>query len=312
MKTLSQSMRLLSLAFLPFQGRVRTLYSALADGNSLCHDARYLNLGYWKHGAKTLDEAAAALAELLAGAVGLSPDDDVLDAGFGFGDQDFYWHEKHSPRKIVGVNVTPVQVRAARDRAARLGLSDRVAFYEADATRIPFPAESFSVVFALESAFHFRTREDFLREAFRVLRPGGRLALADLCAVARTLALKDRLAERIGRSFWQIPKENLYPADVYRARIEAAGFVNTRLDSIWHDVYPPFVDFARARLDDSELQRRMNPVFRRMLTASLKARKRLSPEAMDYVLAVAEKPRRRGHEGSSRATRAPHAASSPP
>ncbi len=290
MNSISQSFKLLSLAFLPFQGRVRELYTALADTNSLCDEARYLNLGYWKNGAKTLDEASRDLAELLAVTASLGPEDDILDAGFGFGDQDFFWHDVYSPKSITGVNVTPSQIRFARERAVRRGLSGSLAFVEADAARLPFSDGSFSVVFALESAFHFRSREAFFREARRVLRPGGRLVLADLCAVDRKLSLKDRIAERIGRSFWQIPKENMYAADAYREKLEQAGFNGVRLESIWKDVYPPFADFARARLSDDVLSRRMNPVYRRMLSGSLSARKRLSPEAMDYVLVRAETP----------------------
>src|SRR5207249_7549926 len=129
----------------------------------------YLNFGYWKHGAKTLDEAGQALADLLAGVTQLAPGDEVLDVGFGFGDKDCLWHDAYQPRKITGVNVTPAQVRAARKRAARRGLNDSISFLEGDATLLPFPDEHFTVVFALECAFHFWTREDFFREAFRVL-----------------------------------------------------------------------------------------------------------------------------------------------
>jgi microcystin synthetase protein McyJ len=161
---------------------------------------------------------------------------------------------------------------------------------EGEAERLRFPDSSFDVVMAMESAFHFRTRESFFREAHRVLRANGRLVLTDLAASSAKLALKDRLAQRIGRSFWQIPKENLYGKDVYRRKLEACGFVAVEVQSIWGDVYPRFVEHARRRLEEKDLARRMNPLYHRMLIASLKARKKLSQTAMDYLLVRAVKP----------------------
>jgi cyclopropane fatty-acyl-phospholipid synthase-like methyltransferase len=287
-----RSLRLLSLAIIPASGRVRTLYRALADGNSLCREKLYQNLGYWKDCPDGLDAAAEAMADLLARTASLSGDDDALDVGFGFADQDIFWAEKYRPRVICGVNISPEQVRQARRRVSERGLGARVLLEEGDATRLRFPDSSFDVVTAMESAFHFRSREDFFREAWRVLRPGGRLAMTDLAATSKPLVLRDRVAEVIGRSFWQIPKENLYQAALYRRKLEDCGFVAVEVRSIWRDVYPPFVEFARTRLKDRDLAERMDPLFRRMLMSSLKARRRLSPEAMDYVLVSAVKPAR--------------------
>jgi len=118
--------------------------------------------------------------------------------------------------------------------------------------------------------------------------------MTDLAATSKPLGLSDRLAEIVGRAFWQIPKENLYHAAIYQEKLEDCGFVAVDVRSIWRDVYPPFVEFARTRLKDRELVERMNPLFRRMLMGSLKARQRLSPEAMDYLLVSALKPARSG------------------
>jgi hypothetical protein len=116
-------------------------------------------------------------------------------------------------------------------------------------------------------------------------------ALGDENSLCREkLYQKDRLAGVIGRSFWQIPKENLYSAALYQRKLETSGFVAVNVRSIWRDVYPPFVEFARIRLQERELAIRMNPLFRRMLVASLNARRKLSPQAMDYLLVSAVKP----------------------
>lgn len=288
-KTLAQSFTLLRLAMLP-AGGARVLYRALADTNSLCREKLYMNLGYWRDDPASLDEAGEAMADLMARSAALSEADEILDVGFGFADQDIFWAEKYHPRLIRGVNVSREQAVIACDRVRARGLAEKILLEEGDATRLRFSDSSFDVVMAMESAFHFQTRENFFREAHRVLRVGGRLVLTDLAASSAKLALKDRLAQHIGRSFWQIPKENLYTADVYRRKLEDCGFWSVEVQSIWTDVYPRFVEYARRRLEEDDLARRMNPLYRRMLIASMKARKKLSQTAMDYLLVRAEKP----------------------
>lgn len=284
-----QSMTLLSLALLPRLGRVRTLYRALGSNNSLCERRRYLNLGYWEDGMDTLDVAAERLAMLVAESAGIGPRDAVLDVGCGFAEHDMLWAAHFAPQRLVAVNISSEQLAMAARLHPHRKLAG-VCLLAADAVQMPFADASFDAVLGVEAAFHFRTRKAFFEEALRVLKPGGRLVLADLCGVDRLLALKDRLAESVGRSFWQIPKENLVPSAEYAKQLEATGFAKVSVNSIWHQVYPRFVDYARRRLHAPEVAARLSPVFRRMLIASLGARRRLNPEAMDYVLASAHKP----------------------
>ncbi len=290
MSRLSAALKLLSFVLIPRQGRVKALYDILDENNSLCRRSEYLNLGFWADGASDLDEAADAMADVMARAARLGPGDEILDAGCGFGDQDVYWAGRFQPKRITAVNVSSRQLTRAQQKSRAAGFSNQIRFVEADACALPFDDDSFDVVFSLESAFHFRTRDRFLIEAARVLRPNGRLVMMDLAGVDRKLSLKDRLVERIGRSFWQIPKENLYPLSVYEERVRSAGFIDVEARSVWHSVYPPFVQWARSRLQDADIRSRLNPAFRLFLQTSLKARTKLDPEAMDYIFIRATTP----------------------
>lgn len=97
----------------------------------------------------------------------------VLDIGSGAGGKTLYYASL-GVQKIYGVDIVPHYEEEARAMAAEKGLADRAEFLTGDATRLPFPENFFDVIIANDVMEHVGQPEAVLREAHRVLKPGGR------------------------------------------------------------------------------------------------------------------------------------------
>lgn len=133
--------------------------------------------GFYVPGGGTSPRDQLRMELVVAASAGLEAGCDVLDVGCGVGGA-----ARHLAR-ATGASVrglTPNRDQLALARAASTGLA--VAFDLGDASHLPYPDASFDVVLFFESACHFPDRARFFAEAWRVLKPGGRLAGQDWLA----------------------------------------------------------------------------------------------------------------------------------
>ncbi len=271
--------------------RVRRLYEMYPSTYLFADHSTYINYGYWADGCASLDEASAALAGRVADAAGFGPDDVVLDVGFGYGDQDFAWLRDYRLGRIHGLNITPRQVEAARARAEREGVSDRVRFEVGSATAIPYPEGSFDRVVALECAHHFYPRDRFLAEAYRVLKPGGTFAATDVVPIGPHVSRTGMKSVPLTWVEATVDEANWYTREEYERRLVAIGYTDVKLESIRDRVLEPWRRHIVRKLADPAFQRRVGRMYHRMLTKMWSDQPLLQRELglLDYLLVSARK-----------------------
>jgi SAM-dependent methyltransferase len=114
---------------------------------------------------------------LLIEAVELEANDEVLDVACGPGL--VACAVAHDARHVVGIDLTPTMIEQARALQSRLGLSN-LEWHIGDVAALPFAANRFSAVLTRYSMHHFLDPQQVLSEMVRVVRPGGRVVVADL------------------------------------------------------------------------------------------------------------------------------------
>ena len=211
---------------------VHKFYSTGIEGFHDYHKG-YLNFGYWTHTGMSYEEAAENLIRHMAETLGLNSSSVLLDVGCGMGTQDVFLAQTINPKRIEAVDVTWKHIQRAKERAQRAGIiSDKLEFQHGTAVDLPFAEESFTHVLSVEAPEHFDTRENFFHEAYRVLRPGGILAIADYSLARQPKNLFDTLIVEFARRIWHVPKENVYGNEIFKAKLEKAGFVNVAINNI--------------------------------------------------------------------------------
>jgi len=144
-----------------------------------------------------------------------------------------------------------------------------------DATDLAFPDDEFDAVICVEAAFHFEPREDFFKESWRVLKPGGHLLISDILMAAGA----------------EIPAENIVTLQEYKDLLAAAGYSRPVIiqcrDQTWAKFWPRMIwhylksgDWRHA-IRRFQHFRKWNKVF------------------VDYILVCSRKPQPTGLERSS-------------
>lgn len=137
-----------------------------------------MHAGFWDDRTQTLSDALARENEILAEIAQVKQGDKVLDAGCGVGGSSLFL-AKHFGCQVVGITLSEKQVITATNNAKKEGVGSLVHFAAMDFCETSFPDASFDVVWGIESICHAEDKLKFVKEAYRLLKKGGRLVMAD-------------------------------------------------------------------------------------------------------------------------------------
>ena len=164
------------------QNRIKNFYDA-SSGLWEQVWGEHMHHGYYGPDGKQRKERRQAQIDLIEECLAwakVQTASQILDVGCGIGGSSLYLAEKFGA-SAEGITLSPVQANRATQRAEAAGLSQRVGFQVADALAIPFPDESFDLVWSMESGEHMPNKQKFLQECYRVLKPGGKFLMATWC-----------------------------------------------------------------------------------------------------------------------------------
>jgi ubiquinone/menaquinone biosynthesis C-methylase UbiE len=175
----------------------------------------------------------------------LQPGQTVLDLGSGGGIDCFLAAQRVGKSgRVIGVDMTAEMIDTARRNKARLGV-ENVEFRLGEIEHLPAADGTVDVIISNCVINLSPDKPQVFREAYRVLKPGGRLAVSDIVTDG---PLPDEIKQSL--SAWAGCVAGALDAKEYIAAIEAAGFVDVELTPVYFD--KATIDEAIQQLDLDE------------------------------------------------------------
>jgi len=194
-----------------------------------------LHYGYWDDSTQSHTQSLLNKNQKLYEAANIKSSDYVLDAGCGIGGSSI-WMAKNHANRLKAITISAKQAYYAGRHAKRHGVAELVDFEVSDFCQTPYADETFDIVWGLESVCHALNKADFIREAFRVLKKGGRLVVCDGFLMQREVADEDWPAMVDCLDGWAVP--NLCLRNEFEQLLSEQGFASIKYDDITEQTLP--------------------------------------------------------------------------
>jgi len=169
----------------------------------------HLHHGYYEDNSwrslQQHQEAQVRMIEEILSWAEVDAPESVLDVGCGVGGSSRFLQKKYGA-KVTGITLSPKQRDQAANLSMKTGQGELCSFQVADALKMPFPDNSFDLIWSLESGEHMPQKAKFMSEMHRVCKPGGRIILVtwvhrDLADGESLKPKEQRLLDRISKAY---------------------------------------------------------------------------------------------------------------
>jgi tocopherol O-methyltransferase len=180
-----------------------------------------MHAGFWDHQTASLSQALARENEVLAEFAEIQVNEKVLDAGCGIGGSSLFLAKNYGCQ-VMGITLSEHQVEVAKANAKNHGVDGLVNFETMDFCHTTFPDASFDVIWGIESVCHAEKKLSFVQEAYRLLKEGGRLIVADGFATKSMYSQQQFFEMSQWLNNWGV--ESLDTQKVFEHHLTSSGF----------------------------------------------------------------------------------------
>lgn len=218
-----------------YEEKVEPIYRAISG--------RAMHLGMFDSLEEPYEVGATRTKEFLASQLNLKSGMRVLDLGSGYGEAARFLVQRYDC-SVLAINLIHVQNVFARKSNRDMGFGPAIHVIEADFTQVPLASGCASVVWSQEALLHAPDRGQVLKEAFRLLRPGGTLIFTDI------LQTGPMTVEEARQIYERVKILSLETAEGYKPKLQVAGFEVRKfadLSAYVSTYYQKYIDHLRTR-----------------------------------------------------------------
>lgn len=262
-----------------------TLILQTYDNNNLgskpAFEGEYINFGYWKDikakddGRISLEDrnkASNNLYQILVNKMNILPGSSILEVGCGKGYGSVYIATHLSPSLITCVDISQSQIDNAKiNHENIIKKFPQLQFEVGKADSIKQNSGSYDYIYSVEAAQHFPSIENFAKEALRLLKPGGKLAITShFSSNTEGYEVAKKYLPTVASG-----TDRMIPIDQVRKAFQKEGFQEVVFESIGEDVFEGF-DLWLSQIEDESWGRDIYKLYK--------------DKYIDYYILVLKKP----------------------